>query len=148
MARLINSQETIKESSTRLDALQEELGRLQSNNSTLSETISTLRAQIEILQRENTQLKRKSIGNLDWDNFNMSGMDPESLSETLRAPELKTELSNDSGVFDVSSTSRQASQPQCDAKDAALSARAGQQPGAALIAEAIMDAVTGVEPRR
>jgi FtsZ-binding cell division protein ZapB len=142
--KLIREQETIKESSTRLDTLQDELGRLQSNNSSLSETVSTLRAQIALLQRENAQLKRNSTGIPDWDNFDMSAMDPESLSET----QLKTELSNDSGVFDVSSSARQASQSQPDSKDAAPTTKEGQQAGAAMIAEAIRDAATGLEPMR
>jgi FtsZ-binding cell division protein ZapB len=146
--KLIREQETIKESSTRLDTLQDELGRLQSNNNSLSETVSTLRAQIALLQRENAQLKRNSTGNPDWDNFDMSAMDPESLNETLSTAHLKTELSNDSGVFDMSSPGRQASQSQPDSKNAASTTKAGQQAGAAMVAKAIMDAATGLKPMR
>jgi predicted nuclease with TOPRIM domain len=145
--KLIDEQETIKESSTRLDALQDELVRLQSDNSTLSETVSTLRAQIVLLQRENAQLERNSTGNLDCDNFDMSAMDPESLNETLLTAQLKPELSNDSGIFDVSSSARQASQSQLDSKGVAPTTRGGQQAAAAMIAEAIMDAATGLKPR-
>lgn len=128
--------------------MQEELARLQSNNCNLSETVSSLRAQIAILQRENTQLKRSSTGNIDWDSFDMSGMNTEALlSETNMAPGLKTELSNDSGIFDVRSANKSPDGTQLSANEASTTSK-GQQRGAAMIAEAIADAAAALKSPR
>lgn len=93
----------MKESSTRLDALQAELTALQSNNATLSSTVNTLRARIAMLQQENTQLKRNSIGSIDteWANFDLA----DSRHPTPVPAPLTKEVSHDSGVHDVEDTS-------------------------------------------
>jgi bZIP transcription factor len=66
-------EETIKESSVRLEALQDELMRLQNTNGDLTETINRLRGQIMQLQHENEVLKRKSVSEvLDWADFDMN----------------------------------------------------------------------------
>jgi len=66
-------EETIKESSVRLEALQDELMRLQNANGDLTETINRLRGQIMQLQHENEVLKRKSMSEvLDWADFDMN----------------------------------------------------------------------------
>ena len=63
-------EETIKESSARLEALQEELNRLQTTNGNLSETVDALKEQSVRLQKENAALRRSSTDNIsDWANF-------------------------------------------------------------------------------
>lgn len=141
-------QETIKESSTRLDALKEELVRLQFNNDGLFETISNLQAQIALLQRENAQLRRNGTSNIDWDNFDMSAMDAEILNQPLAPPELKTEPDNDSGVFDLSSTNKQLDAAATELDETAGASSRGQRASAAMIAEAIADAAATLHPGR
>lgn len=141
-------EETIKESSTRLDALKEELVRLQFNNDGLFETISNLQAQIALLQRENAQLRRNGTSNIDWDNFDMSAMDAEILNQPLAPPELKTEPDNDSGVFDLSSTNKQLDAAATELDETAGASSRGQRASAAMIAEAIADAAATLHPGR
>jgi regulator of replication initiation timing len=60
-------EDTIKESSARLEALQEELTRLQSANGNLSETVSRLRSENARLRQENAALRcRRADGIGDW----------------------------------------------------------------------------------
>jgi FtsZ-binding cell division protein ZapB len=77
-------QETIKESSTRLSALRDELTSLQFNNETLSSTVSTLRARINTLQRENTQLRRSSDS---WAEFELDAESGEFVPSALQSEE-------------------------------------------------------------
>lgn len=129
--------------------MQEELARLQTNNSNLSETVSNLRAQIAVLERENVQLKRNSRGSIDWDSFDMSTMDSDILDQTYTPPDLKTELSNDSGVFDVSSSKKQSDATVIDADaDEAAANNRERRSNAAMIVKAITDAAANLQPPR
>ena len=58
----------IKESSARLELLQQQLTRLQSINETLSTTVSNLETEIDGLQKENTLMKRRPVSQiLEWE---------------------------------------------------------------------------------
>lgn len=79
----------------------------------------------------------------------MSTMDSDILDQTYTPPDLKTELSNDSGVLGVSSSKKQSDATVIDADaDEAAANNRERRSNAAMIVKAITDAAANLQPPR
>jgi hypothetical protein len=95
-----------------VEALRDELTRLQSANGDLSATVDMLRSQIQVLERQILELQRHRTSDFDWDSFDMSMIEAPATSGPGPRPGLPKDFSHDSsdsGVFDMSNPPPKAS---------------------------------------